>query len=275
MKLITYLLGFFLLFCFWSCGTMNPEENDVTDMILVEGGTFTMGDVWGDGHTDETPTHEVTVSDFYIGKYEVTQQIYTNLTADNPSEFINSDYPVESITWYDAIDFCNALSDSAGLDRVYIVDGTSVTADFSKNGYRLPTEAEWEYAARSGGHDDQKWSGTNSESALGDYAWFRDNSYTWVDTHAEGTKTVGTRLANDLGIYDMSGNVWEWCWDIFGTYPSTSQTDPTGSTTGSERVIRGGAWTAEDLDCRNSNRLSRGPTWVARDVGFRVARNGD
>jgi formylglycine-generating enzyme len=260
---------------FWSCGTVPSEEDDVTNMILVQGGTYTMGDVWGDGHTDETPTHEVTVSDFYIGKYEVTQEIYTSLMANNPSGFLTSDYPVESVSWYDAIAFCNALSDSAGFDRVYTINAADVTADFSKNGYRLPTEAEWEYAARSGGSDNEKWSGTNIQSELGDFAWFRDNSYTWVDTHAEGTKTTGTRLANDLGIYDMSGNVWEWCWDIYGAYSSDPKTDPTGSTTGTEKVIRGGAWTAEDQDCTNSNRLSRGPTWIARDVGFRVARNGN
>ncbi|MDZ7797184.1 MAG: SUMF1/EgtB/PvdO family nonheme iron enzyme [Candidatus Marinimicrobia bacterium] len=273
MKIKTISLTLLTILFFWSCGIFNPPVEDVTDMIMVSGGTFTMGDVWGDGHSDETPTHEVTLSDFYIGKYEVTQKQFQDIRGANPSEFPENNYPVENVSWYDAVAFCNGLSDSAGLERVYTINGTDVTADMSRNGYRLPTEAEWEYAARSQGEDDQKWSGTNVANDLGDHAWFRDNSYVWVDTHAEGTKEVGTRLANDLGLYDMSGNVWEWCGDRFGTYPSSAQTDPAGSSTGSERVVRGGAWTAEGTDCRNANRLSRSPTWIAQNVGFRVARN--
>lgn len=275
MKFRLFLTILFSMFFFGSCFSPNNDDNDVTAMILIEGGTFTMGDVWGDGHINEKPTHEVTLNDFYIAKYEVTQELYYNVMGNNPSEFMAGNYPAESISWYDALAFCNGLSDSAGFDRVYTISGTDVTADFSKNGYRLPTEAEWEYAARSGGEEDRKWSGTADSSALRDYAWYHDNSYTWVDTHAEGTKTVGTRLPNALGLYDMSGNVWEWCWDIFGTYPEFSVDNPKGASVGAERVIRGGGWTAKQEGCRNTNRLFRHPTWISGDQGFRVARNAE
>lgn len=275
MKFKLMVTGLFTLLFFGSCISPNTDNDDVTDMIFVEGGTFTMGDMWGDGQSDEIPLHEVTLSDFYIAKYEVTQELYHDVMGSNSSEFLVNDYPVESISWYDAVAFCNGLSDSADFDRVYTIDQTQVTADFSKNGYRLPTEAEWEYAARSGGQDEWKWSGTGDSSALGDYAWFRDNSYEWVETHAEGTNEVGTRQPNALGLYDMSGNVWEWCWDIFGAYTASSAVDPKGSSTGSERVIRGGSWTDKDVECRNANRLSRSPSWINRNQGFRVVRNAE
>jgi len=261
---------------FSACDIFKPKLEEHVEMILVKGGTFSMGDIWGDGHSRELPVHDVTLSSFYIGKYEVTQKLYREIMGNNPSYFIGDSLPVEHVSWYDAIAFCNALSDTTGLEAVYTIDSLSVTADFTKNGYRLPTEAEWEYAARSRGRDDRKWSGTNTESELGDYAWYYDNSHNLGSSHPNyGTNKVGTKLANDLGIYDMSGNVWEWCWDWYGAYSSSSQTNPTGSSTGPYRVRRGGSWYYYGYYCSVAYRGDRAP--FARDyvLGFRLARNGE
>ncbi len=246
--------------------------SDVPDyMVFVEGGTFTMGDVWGDGGSDETPTHEVTVSSFYMSKYEVTHtdyieflnsrgvssngyyngnklidmdDIYGCAVSHNDTSFYfngNSygvddiECPVIEVTWYGAAEYCNWLSESDGLTTAYSISSGSVSCNWNADGYRLPTEAEWEYAARSGGRDDRKWSGTNSESDLGDYCWDGPNS--------DEPHPVGTKQPNDLGIYDMSGNVYEWCWDWYDDkyYSDSPSGNPTGPASGRSRVLRGGS----------------------------------
>ena len=232
-------------------------------MVFVKGGTFTMGS--NNGDSDEKPTHRVTVGDFYIGKYEVTQKQYREIIGSNPSRFKGDNNPVEEVTWYDAVEFCNKLSQSEGLTPCYTINGTNVTCNFSANGYRLPTEAEWEYAACSGGRDDRKWSGTNSESSIKNYAWYSSNS-------SSKTHPVGTKQPNDLEIYDMSGNVWEWCWDWYGSYSSSNQTNPTGPASGSYRVIRGGSWDGGSSHCRTANRNVVYPTSSYSSVGFRILR---
>ena len=270
------VLGIMVMLLFSACDIFKPKLEEHVEMILVKGGTFRMGDVWGDGHSRELPVHDITLSSFYIGKYEVTQKLYREIMGNNPSYFIGDSLPVEHVSWYDAVAFCNALSDTTGLEAVYTIDSLSVTADFTKNGYRLPTEAEWEYAARSRGRDDRKYSGTNTESELGNYAWYYDNSHNLGSSHPNyGTNDVGTKLANDLGIYDMSGNVWEWCWDWYGAYSSSSQTNPTGPSTGISRLRRGGSWYYYGYYCSVAYRADRAP--LARDyvLGFRLARNGD
>jgi len=236
--------------------------------VLVPGGSFRMGDVWGGGESDEKPVRSVTLRSFYIAKHEVTQALYHEIMGTNPSYFKGDNLPVERVTWYNAVDYCNKLSEKADLQKVYTISGTNVTADFTKNGYRLLTEAEWEYAARSCGRDDRKWSGTNTESELGNYAWYDSNS---------GSKThpVGTKKPNDLGIYDMSGNVWEWCWDWYDDYSSSSQTNPTGPSTGSSRVVRGGRWYSHANFCRTADRSYPTPSYSYYNLGFRLARNGD
>jgi formylglycine-generating enzyme len=270
---VIIILGILL---FSACDIFKPKLEEHVEMILMEGGTFSMGDVWGDGYTDELPVHDVTLSSFYIGKYQVTQKLYQEVMGNNPSYFIGDSLPVERVSWYDAVAFCNALSDTTGLEAVYTIDSLIVTADFTKNGYRLPTEAEWEYAARSGGRDDRKWSGTNTESDLGDYAWYRDNSYSLGSDHPNyGTNEVGTKLSNELGIYDMSGNVIEWCWDWYGDYTSSSQTNPTGPSTGSYRVRRGGSWYDYSGYCRTADRYSSTPAYSYSYLGFRLARNAE
>jgi len=236
--------------------------------IYVYGGTFRMGDIWGDGEDDEKAIYRATISDYYISKYEITQRLYKKIMNENPSYFIGEKYPVEQVTWHDAIMFCNTLSEIVGLQKVYTISGTNVTADFTKNGFRLPTEAEWEYAARSRGSEDQKWSGTDNINLLTNYAWYDSNS---------GNKThpVGTKQPNDLGIYDMSGNVWEWCWDYSWNYPSIAEKNPRGPSTGFQRITRGGSWDYIEFHCRTANRSYHFPSRSRKNLGFRIVRNGE
>ena len=237
------------------------------NMVLVEGGTFQMGDTFGDGSTDEKPVHSVTVSSFYLGKYEVTQREWRDVMGTNPSTCRGDSLPVENVSWYKAVEFCNRLSAKDGLDPSYAISGTNVTYDFSKNGFRLPTEAEWEFAARGGNQSrGNECSGSNDRNEAG-----------WYVGNAGGTThQVGTKIPNEIGLYDMSGNVWEWCWDIYGAYSSSAQNDPTGASSGSRRVLRGGSWggvgrgnfslrSTERDNAYNPNGSSYG------DVGFRVA----
>ena len=201
-------------------------------MIAVEGGTFQMGatsEQGSDAYDSEKPVHSVTLSDYYIGETEVTQELWTAVMGNNPSYYKGNNKPVEQVSWNDCQEFVKKLNQLTG-----------------KN-FRLPTEAEWEYAAR-GGNKSQgyKYSGSNT---LGDVAWYYDNS-------SSQTHEVKTKQANELGIYDMSGNVWEWCQDWYGSYSSSSQTDPTGPSSGSYRVNRGGGWTGSAKYCRVSDRSS-------------------
>jgi formylglycine-generating enzyme required for sulfatase activity len=236
------------------------------EMVLVKGGTFQMGSTEGD--SDEKPVHSVTVNNFYISKYEVSQALYQEVMGTNPSYFSGDNLPVEEVSWYDAVEFCNALSQKEGLTPVYTISGTSVSWNQNANGYRLPTEAEWEYAAGGGSSNRTKWAGTNSESRLGNYAWYDSNS---------GNKThpVGTKQPNSLGLYDMSGNVWEWCWDWHDSdyYSSSPSTNPAGPYSGSSRVLRGGSWGLNAPSCRVANRYNDYPSYRDSNLGFRILRN--
>ncbi len=235
-------------------------------MVYVNGSTFTMGDIWGDGLTDEKPPHVITLNSFYISRYEVTQASWQQIMATTPSYFSGSNLPVEQVSWYDAVNFCNALSQQAGLNPCYIIDGTDVTCNFYATGYRLPTEAEWEYAARGGSFTQgYKFSGSNDSSTV---AWYSDNS-------SATTHDVGTRQPNELDLFDMSGNVFEWCWDWYGSYTSASQTNPTGPTSGTHRVFRGGSWQYPSQNLGVANRsyiISLGPNSKDSQIGFRVVR---
>ena len=243
-------------------GNITPGE-----MVLVEGGTFQMGDHFNEGDSDELPLHQVTVSSFYIGKYEITQGEYETAIGSNPSNFVGDNNPVESVTWYNAVAYCNALSVSEGLSQCYSINGSDVSCDFTKKGYRLPTEAEWEYAARGGKHhtDDYRYAGCHEEADLGSYAWYDPNS----DSQ---THEVGTKSANQLGIHDMSGNVWEWCNDWYGSYTSDNQTNPTGPVSGAYRMHLGGSWNASGESCRLAHRSKSSPSNSSGRLGFRVVR---
>ena len=218
-------------------------EKLVNDMVKVSGGTFTMGatsEQGSDFNSDERPTHQVTLSDYYIGKYEVTQEQWKAVMGSNPSEFKGANKPVEQVSWYNCQEFVERLNELTGLK------------------FRLPTEAEWEYAARGGNKSKgYKYSGSN---IIGDVAWSWDNS----------THEVGTKAPNELGLYDMSGNVMEWCSDWYGGYSSSSQSNPTGPSSGSFRVRRGGSWGGSAQYCRVANRGSNTPRDRYYLLGFRL-----
>jgi len=224
-----------------------------------------MGDTRGEGQTDELPTHQVTLSSFYIGKYEVTQAEYQAVMGTNPSHFSGSDKPVENVSWFDAVEYCNARSIQEGLTPCY--NTTNIQeCNFSVNGYRLPTEAEWEYAARGGSNNpDYLYSGSNDINSV---AWNSSNS-------GSTSHNVGTKTPNGLGIYDMSGNVWEWCNDRYGSYSSSAQSDPVGPATGSYRVTRGGSWYYSATYCRVAYRYDDYPANSNYNIGFRLARSSN
>lgn len=221
------------------------------EMVRVEGGTFRMGATTEQGDyadSDETPVHSVTLSCYYIGKTEVTQALWQAVMGSNPSGFEGAaDLPVERVSWDDCQEFIQKLNRLTGRN------------------FRLPTEAEWEFACRGGNNSrGYKYSGSND---IDNVAWYWDNS---------GGKThpVGTKAPNELGIYDMSGNVWEWCSDWYADYTSYSQTDPTGPQSGSCRVSRGGSWYSRARDCRSSIRnISSRDLPAYRDglLGLRLA----
>ena len=224
-----------------------PVKDGISiDMIRVEAGTFTMGattemkDPWD----DEKPTHQVTLTnDYYIGKYEVTQALWKAVMGKNPSNFKGDNLPVEEVSWNDCQKFISKLNSITGKT------------------FRLPTEAEWEYAARGGKKSrGYQYSGSNN---LSDVAWYTDNS-------GSKTHTVGSKQANELGIYDMSGNVYEWCQDWKGSYSSSSQVNPTGDNSGSRRVFRGGGWSITARICRSSCRLSITPGYRDCNLGLRL-----
>ena len=208
-----------------------PVKDGISiDMVRVEAGTFTMGATpeMENPFDDEKPTHQVTLTnDYYIGKYEVTQALWKVVMGNNPSCFKGDNLPVEMVGWDDCQEFLNKLNSITGKT------------------FRLPTEAEWEYAAR-GGNKSQgyQYSGSNKLSKV---AWYDGNS-------GNKTHVVGSKQVNELGIYDMSGNVFEWCQDWRDSYSGSSQVNPTGATNGSYRVIRGGSWSSYAMFCRSSCR---------------------
>ena len=257
----------------------------LNNMVFVQGGTFQMGSYNED--SDEKPVHSATVSDLYIGKYQVTQKEWQAVMGNNPSDFKGDSNPVETVSWYDAVEFCNKLSEKEGLTKCYTIDKTSkdlnnqneydevkwtVVCDFNANGYRLPTEAEWEFAARGGNTSKgYTYSGSNNIDKV---AWYDKNSYDKGSSHPDyGTHPVGQKQANELGIYDLTGNVWEWCWDWYGNYSSGSQTNPKGADNGSDRVRRGGGWCTGASYCRVALRYGYDPDVSCNTLGFRLSRS--
>jgi formylglycine-generating enzyme required for sulfatase activity len=276
MKLQYLVLSLSLLLvgsCYKYDNPLDPEnwQNVVPEMVLVQGGTFSNG------------TSNVTVSSFHIAKYQLTQGEYASVMGTNPSNFTSvTNGPVEQVSWFNAIEYCNRRSMQEALTPCYSyltygtnpdnwpagwntnsTNHTNVSCNWTANGYRLPTEMEWMFAAK-GGNQSQgyTYSGSNDINAV---AWYSGNS-------GSTTHNVGTKAANELGIYDMSGNVYEWVWDIYGSYPSGPQTDPHGATSGSSRVLRGGSWYNSAGNCTVSYRTDSNMAYGNRYVGFRVSR---
>ena len=225
-----------------------PVKNGISiDMVKVEAGTFMMGATseMKDPYDDEKPVHQVTLTnDYYMGKYEVTQALWQAVMGSNPSNFKGDNLPVEEVSWNDCQEFISKLNSLTGRK------------------FRLPTEAEWEYAAR-GGKKSRSYQYSGS-SNISDVAWYDGNS-------VNKTHPVGTKQANELGIYDMTGNVWEWCSDWYGFYSSSSQTNPTGADSGSGRVCRGGSWYGNARYCRLSFRDCTPPDCRGYNLGLRLA----
>jgi formylglycine-generating enzyme required for sulfatase activity len=245
--------------------TLQPKSGG--EMILLPGGSFTMGD--SSGRPDETP-HEVSLHPFYLDKATVTQELYTKVMGVNPSKRRGEANPVERTQWTDAVRFCNKCSELERLTPCY--DLTTWTCNFAADGYRLPTEAEWEYACRAGGHGQYCYG--DAEADLPRYAWFKPHS-------AGATHPVGQKLPNRWGLFDMHGNVWQWCNDYYSeTYYAASPRDnPTGPAAGTMRVLRGGAWDCTAEKCRAAYRFKEFPVYSdacfgADSYGFRRARNG-
>ncbi|GHT11227.1 hypothetical protein AGMMS4956_03910 [Bacteroidia bacterium] len=216
------------------------------EMVFVQGGTFTMGctsEQGSDCYDGEKTSHKVTLSSYYIGKYEVTQAQWKAVMGSNPSYFKGNNLPTEKVSWDDAQEFIGKLNAKTGKQ------------------YRLPTEAEWEYAARGGAQSKgYKYSGSN---AIDSVAWYNSTS-------SNKTHTVGTKAANELGIYDMTGNVWEWCSDWYGDYSDSEEVNPTGNLSGFNRVIRGGSWYCLTQACRITYRGNGSPGTNGIGLGLRL-----
>jgi formylglycine-generating enzyme required for sulfatase activity len=220
-----------------------PRKNSIgMDMKLIPAGKFTMGD----------GGHQVTLTQpFSLGVYEVTQEQYERVMGTNPSDFNGAKNPVEQVSWEDAVEFCrklSALPEEKAAGHVY----------------RLPTDAEWEYACRAGTTTEYCFG--DDENQLGDYAWYDENS-------GDRTHPVGQKKPNAWGLYDMHGNVWEWCQDWYADLPAGAVTDPTGPSTGSDRVSRGGCWIYGSDNCRSANRIRNSPGRRSGILGFRVLRS--
>lgn len=258
------------------------------NFVYVPGGTFTMGDTRGSGtyNLSELPTHSVTISPFYICKYEISQFEYTQIMGSNPSYNygVGDNYPVYYVSWYATVKYCNLRSIEEGLTPTYSINGSTnpiewgtvptsnnsswnaVISNWSANGYRLPTEAEWEYAARGASTTpDFLYSGSDDINSV---AWYSGNN------NPNGSKPIGTKAANGLGIFDMSGNVWEWCWDRAGNnyYSVSPSVNPRGPDTGSQRISRGGFWNGIS-NYRVSYRGDDYPYIIDSGTGFRVCKS--
>ena len=242
------------------------------EFVYIRGGTYMMGSKKSDDDANdaEFPRHRVTMSGFWLGKYEVTQSHYVRIMGENPSNFKGSRRPVDGVSWYDAIQFCNKLSEKMNLEPVYeiskpflgIFGGYSVKINEKANGFRLPYEAEWEYACRAGTTTKYYW----GNSINGRYCWYDDNS---------GSKThpVGQKKPNRWGLYDMSGNVWEWCMDWYDSdyYSNSQQKNPHGPSSGKYRSIRGGSYYNHHIyNVRSASRYRCDPGYSDGTLGFRV-----
>jgi formylglycine-generating enzyme required for sulfatase activity len=292
------------------CISFAANAQTKPDMVLVEGGSFQMGNpgtAAPKGDIDERPVHSVAVKSFYISKYEVSVKEYkqfidyTGVTdfitkrehkmpsapdsawyAEHPDtkkfyplptqpwwDWVDN-FPMQHITWYDAVAYCNWLSEKSGLEKCYVENSDGgIDLDRTKNGYRLPTEAEWEFAARGGNKSNNTLYAGSANAA--DVCWYDDSS------KLKGPQQIGTKKANELGIYDMSGNVWEWCSDYYlkDYYTKSPNTDPFNATSSPYRVLRGGSWHYQVDHATVTSRDGPEPHFTNFNYGMRLARNAE
>ncbi len=243
---------------------------DTSKFVLAEGGTFKMG-TDRPAETHEGPVHDVTVKSFYIAKTEVTFDDFDKFCKDLKRDTVSSGFwgrgkqAAMNLSWLDAVAYCNWLSEKEKLSKCYLISATEIKYLDTAKGYRLPTEAEWEFAARGG----NKSKGTyfSGSDAINDVAWFKGNSN-------DGPHAVGQKKPNELGLFDMNGNVWEWVWDWYdgAYYKTSSPVDPAGPENGNYRVMRGGAFYNDGVYANVYTRQNAGPGFRQNSVGFRVAR---
>jgi len=274
-----------IVFSMVACDDKANDGGKVVTVVEVQipGGSFEMG---SGSNESEKPVHTVTLSSFYMGKYEVTQEQWEAVMGSNPSFFAFNkvqSLPVERVNWYDALVFCNKLSMREGLSPAYRISGSTDPAKWGSvpttndnstwdaveivagsTGYRLPTEAQWEYAARGGNGSPGNYTYSGSDTI---------NYVAWYEGNCVSTRKVGEKAPNGLGLYDMTGNVWEWCWNGYGKYPREAQTDPEGWVVyGSYRVLRGGSWDYPAERARSTYRYSSVPYDRSPYIGFRLVR---
>lgn len=299
--MISLLVSLSLLFSLAACSqTENPGTNSAEpsassslvaaemqvpeNFVLIRGGSFQMGspeaEAWRSA--DETQ-HTVTVSDFYMSRYELTQKEYEELTGNNPSNFSGETLPVENISWLDAVAYCNARSEKDGLTPVYTIDSQTVSWDRSANGYRLPTEAEWEYACRAG--TNTPFYMENSPSAqdanyyghypyeIEDHYFSQGNLEVKPGEYRETTVPVDSFSENPYGLYNMHGNVSEWVWDYYGDYSASEQINPAGPASGTLRVYRGGGWNDFAKNMRSAYRGTLEQNKGSFNLGIRLVLN--
>lgn len=311
-RISAFLMVVVMIFSFTACGadaqeseTDNTGKVEITDVtgltgeeknfedtmttppenfVLISGGIFEMGSPDTEAWRSEDETqHIVTVSDFYMSMYEVTQAEYTEVIGSNPSSFSGDMLPVETVSWLDAIRYCNARSELEGLQPAYSIEGQTVTWNRSADGYRLPTEAEWEYACRAG--TTTPFHTENSISAeeanyYGHYPYEIENNYfsqSNLDTkpgeYRQTTVDVSSFSPNGWGLYNMHGNVGEWVWDYYGAYSAEEQNNPTGPETGTLRIYRGGGWNDFAKNMRSAYRAAIAEDKSSFNIGIRLVRN--
>jgi formylglycine-generating enzyme required for sulfatase activity len=234
-----------------------PETDAAAGMVRISSGSFLMGDK----SQSDAPPHEVAVGSFYMDKYLVTQEQYQKVVGENPSRWKADKNPVEQVRWSDAVKFCNRRSELENLQPCY--DLKTWKCDFAANGYRLPTEAEWEYACRAGTPTPYFFG--DDPGKLGEYAWFEKNS-------GRRSQPVGQKLPNPWGLYDICGNVWEWCNDFYQVdyYQQAPRKDPKGPDVGQTKVLRGGAWRFGADTCRSGYRYNENPGYADVCFGYDI-----
>jgi sulfatase modifying factor 1 len=287
---------------FYRVVILNQTSNPVpSGMALIPAGSFEMGDTFNEGEPWELPVHTVYVSAFYMDKYEVSKGLWDEMKAwnggngysyDNPGSGKAANHPVQSIDWYDMVKWCNARSEKEGRVPAYYTDAaltqvykTGRAAPYVNwnAGYRLPAEAEWEKGSRGGARGHRFPWADNDTITHSQANYYSDSTYPFDISPTRGfnpafddgvmpfTSPVGSFAPNGYGLYDMAGNVWEWCWDWSDSYSSNSQTDPRGPATGSTRVGRGGNWNYYSVHCRTGYRYGNSPDYSATNIGFRCA----